>query len=127
MPVQTYECLFLLDPNKASSDLDGTVALLTGLIERFGGTIQFCRPWGESKLAYPIGKFRKGAYVLTWFDMDSTKVPAMEAEFKLQEIIIRHLVIRHHPLIAKESLAHLRGEVPAEQPAESGELVGAGR
>jgi small subunit ribosomal protein S6 len=111
--VQNYECLFLLDPNKATSDLDGSIRALTSIIEREGGSIEFSQPWGESKLAYPIKKFRKGVYVLTYFKIDSLKLKKVEAELAMVEHLIRFMPIKLHPMIAQQALAHLRGEAPA--------------
>ena len=62
MPVTTYETLFLLDPNKVSADADGDEAPVHHILERHGATIVVSRPWDYNhKLAYPIGKQKKGA------------------------------------------------------------------
>ncbi len=53
MAVNTYEILFLLDPNKFSADPDGGLKQVNGIVEHYGGQIVFTRPWGEPKLAYP--------------------------------------------------------------------------
>ena len=122
MSVNTYECLFLLDPNKASSDADGAVQSLVSVIERMGGTIEFCQPWGEPKLAYPINKFRKGTYVLIYFLLDSVKLPALDKELKMLDHILRHLTIKLHPMIAQNALAHLRGEIADPMPGSGRDL-----
>ena len=54
MAANTYECLFLLDPNKASADWHGVMNRVNGIIERHGGRILVSRPWSEHKLAFPI-------------------------------------------------------------------------
>lgn len=110
MAVHTYECLFLLDPNKASSDFNGVAAQLTGIIERHGGEIISVRPWGEPKLAYPIKKFRKGSYLLTYFKAPASGLAGMEHDFALNEAILRHLPLKLHPLIAEQVFAHLNAE-----------------
>jgi small subunit ribosomal protein S6 len=121
----TYECLFLLDPNKSSSDWDGVMSGANGQIERHGGQILVTRPWDAPKLAYPIKKFRKGTYLLTYFKADPKNVPAMEHDFKLQEPILRHMILKLHPQIAEEILAHLNGEGP--QPTDEPEPAGKDR
>lgn len=110
MAVNTYECLFLLDPNKASADWEAVMNGANGIIERHGGEIVDSRPWAEPKLAYPIKKFKKGNYLLTYFTVESTKVPDIEQDCRLNDAILRHMILRLHPQIAEEILAHLRGE-----------------
>lgn len=119
MAVNTYECLFLLDPNKASADLEGAVKSVTGILERHGANVVYAAPWGDSRLAYSIEKFRKGTYVLTYFTGDSVGVAKMDADFRLSELILRQLVIKLHPKIAADILAHINGEgEPAPEEAE---------
>lgn len=127
MAVNTYECLFLLDPNKASADWDAVMGGANSIIEKHEGEIIDSRPWGEPKLAYPIKKFKKGNYLLTYFRAESTKVPEMEKDCRLNEAILRHMILKLHPQIAEEILAHLRGEYQEEeteeQEAEAAELT----
>lgn len=130
MAVNTYEILFLLDPNKFSSDPDGTTKVVNGLIEHYGGEILYSRPWGEPKLAYPIKNFKKGSYLLTYFKGDSKGIPQLEHDCRLNELILRHLVIRLHPKIADQVVEHLNtvGHWEPSQQHESAEAgVGGGR
>lgn len=110
MAEHTYECLFLLDSNKASSNWEGAIGQITGTITRHGGEIILARPWGEPKLAYPIKKFRKGSYLLTYFKSEAKKLSLMEHDFRLNDVILRHMTIKLHPNIATQILAHIRGE-----------------
>lgn len=121
MAVHTYECLFLLDPNKTSADPAGVQTQVNEVIERCGGEILVSLPWGEPKLAYPIEKFRKGSYLLTYFKSEATAIAQMEEIFRLSEVLLRHLIIKLHPKIAEDNLAHLRGERPAPEPTPEGE------
>ncbi len=54
MAVNTYEMLFLLDPNKFSSDPEAVTQNVNSVLTSQGGEVVFSRPWNESKLAYPI-------------------------------------------------------------------------
>ncbi len=106
MAAQTYEGLFLLDPNKASADWEGAAAQVNGVIERFGGQILHTRPWGDFKLAYPIRKFKKGVYLLSYFTIDSTQLHEVEREYRISEIVLRRMIIKLHTKVATEMLAH---------------------
>lgn len=115
MAVHTYEVLFLLDPNKASADWDNVVAQANGAIEKAGGELIDTRPWGEPKLAYPIGKFRKGTYLLTYFKSEAKNIEAMESDFRLNDTILRQMILKIHPHIAEGIIAHLHGTVEEPQ------------
>lgn len=118
MAVQTYEILFLVDPNKFSSDPDGVNKLVNGIVEHYGGQIAYTRPWGETKLAYPIKNFKKGSYILTYFKSESEAIPRIEHDCVLSEVVLRHLVLKLHPKIGEQVLAHLLGggELPRTEP-----------
>lgn len=110
MAVNTYECFFLLDPNKASADWEGTMRQANAIIERHGGEVLVTRPWGEQKLSYNIGNFRKGTYLLTYFRSDPKNVPEIEQDCRLNELILRQMMLKLPAQIADEILAHFNGE-----------------
>ncbi len=118
MAVNTYEILFLLDPNKFSADPDGGLKQVNGIVEHYGGQIVFTRPWGEPKLAYPVKNFKKGAYVLTYFKADSLAIPKIEHDCRINEIILRHLVIRLHAKIADQVIQHVSGPPVDRDPRD---------
>src|SRR6478609_9737024 len=99
MPTQTYETLFLLDPTKVSADADGVKNQLHALIERHGGHIEVSRPWDYNhKLAYPIGKSKKGSFHIVYYTFESTRQAELERDFQLQEgLILRQLTSKIDP------------------------------
>lgn len=119
MAVNTYECLFLLDPNKSSANWDTAMSQANGIIERNGGEIVVSSPWGEPKLAYPVKKFKKGTYLLTYFKAEPSRLIAIERETRLTDLVLRHLIIKLHPAVAEQIIAHLND--PQPEPAHAGE------
>jgi len=117
--VHTYECLFLLDPNKWSADMEGVANQANGVLTRHGAEVLLTRPWGEHKLAYPISNFRKGVYLLTYFRAEAEALAAIEADVRLSEYILRKMIIKLHPHVAEDILAHYTNEQeqPVEEPA----------
>lgn len=105
MPVNSYECLFLLDPTKTATDMDGVRAQLHQTLEKHGAEILASRKWDDRKLAYPIKGHKKGIYYLTYFKADSKKISEMELDFRLSEIILRHMVSVIDPKWHDEMLA----------------------
>ena len=99
MPVVTYETMFLLDPNKVSTDAEGTKQQIHHILERHGATIGVSRPWDYNhKLSYPIGKQKKGAFHIIYYTMESTKQAELERDFALQEgLVLRSLTLKLDP------------------------------
>ena len=110
MPVNSYECLFLLDPTKTGSDMDGVRAQLHQTLEKHGAEILASRKWDDRKLAYPIRGHKKGLYYLTYFKADSKKISEMELDFRLSEVILRHMVSVIDPKWNNEMLAVAQDE-----------------
>ena len=110
MPVKNYECLFLLDSSKTSNNLDGAKAQLHTTLEKYGAEILASRPWDDRRLAYPIKRQKKGLYYLTFFRADSLKITEIEHDFRLSEIILRHMVSLIDPKWVDEMLEIARDE-----------------
>lgn len=90
-----YEGMFLIDSNRYSNDPDGVVNELTGMLERIGATVEMHRPWQEGRLAYEIEGQRKGLHYLAMFRLPSRAVPDLTRACKLNDLILRHLLIVH--------------------------------
>ena len=105
MPVNSYECLFLIDPTKASTDMDGIKGQLHGTLEKYGAEILASRKWDDRKLAYPIKGHKKGLYYLTYFKADSKKISELDHDFRLSEVILRHMISVIDPKWNEEMLA----------------------
>ena len=110
MPVNSYECLFLLDPTKTSTDMDGIKGQLHATLDKYGAQVLASRKWDDRKLAYPIGGQKKGVYYLTFFKADAKKMSEMDHDFRLNEAILRHLVSVIDPKWEEEMLAVARDD-----------------
>jgi small subunit ribosomal protein S6 len=104
MPSHTYECLFLLDSTKTSGNIDTAKGLLHANLEKYGAEVLASRPWDDRRLAYPIKGHKKGQYYLIFFKCDSLKMTEMEHDFRLSELILRHLLIHIDPKWETEML-----------------------
>lgn len=121
MADSTYEGLFLLDANKASADWDGVSGQVTGLIERHGGKIAFAAPWTEHRMAYPVGKVRKGSYLLTYFECPGPSIPQIEHDCRLNDSVLRQMILRLPTTIADQILQHINDPPSAEEQEEGGD------
>ena len=91
--------MFLLDSNRFSADPDGAQQAVLGMLERVGATIIASRPWQEGKLAYPIRNQRKGLYYLACFRMDGGQMDELNRLSRLNDTVLRQLVVRHDQVI----------------------------
>jgi small subunit ribosomal protein S6 len=95
-----YEAMFLLGPSGA--DAEKAIAIVRAVIEKHGGQIQVIKKWDERKLAYEIGKQKRGTYIIAFFTASGAAVVALERDVKLSEEILRVLVTRADHLNEKE-------------------------
>ena len=95
-----YEGMFLLGPTGA--DAEKAVALIRGMIEKHQGQIQVIKRWDERKLAYEIGKQKRGTYVIAFFKATGDNVTTLEREVKLSEDVMRVLITRADHLNEQE-------------------------
>jgi small subunit ribosomal protein S6 len=109
MPVNSYECLFLLDPTK-TADLEAVKTQLHGMLEKHGAEILASRKWDDRKLAYPIKGHKKGVYYLTYFKAESKRLSELDHDFRLNEVILRHMVSAIDPKWDEEMLAVARDD-----------------
>jgi small subunit ribosomal protein S6 len=110
MPVNSYECLILLDPTKTASDMDGVKNNLNGTFQKYGAEVLASRKWDDRKLAYPIKGHKKGVYHLAYFKADSRKITEIEHDLRLNEVVLRHLISVIDPKWNEEMLAVARDE-----------------
>jgi small subunit ribosomal protein S6 len=91
--------MFLLDSNRYSSDPERAQQAVLGMLERCGASVVASRPWQEGKLCYPIAGHRKGLYYLVCFQMNGGHVPELHRLGKLNDYVLRQIVIRHPQVI----------------------------
>ena len=118
-----YELMTILHPEVAEEALPGELERISGYISTVGGelteTLQDS-PWGRRRLAYPIRSggrdVRDGYYTVWHFEVAPTQITELERELKLNEQVIRYIVVSWEPkpLTAKEIEA---AEIAAEDAA----------
>jgi small subunit ribosomal protein S6 len=97
--------MLVLDPNLDEAANQAAVARVSGLVTQRGGTVANVEEWGRRRLAYPIGKFRDGTYLLLKLNMKPESALDMERQLGLIEAVVRHLIVR------------VETKVPAAAPA----------
>jgi small subunit ribosomal protein S6 len=114
-----YEGLFIFDSTRYGRDQDGVPGQINALIEKLGGEVLVSRLWDERRLAFAINGQRKGTYWLTYFRLESTKLPELKQPCSINDNILRVLFLRVEPRIVDALVSHARtAQVLAPQPVE---------
>jgi small subunit ribosomal protein S6 len=92
--LQDYEMVFIISPEVADEALEGKIAGISQFITGRNGVIDSMEPWGKKKLAYPLKHFLEGNYVLAKFKLSPARCKELEANLKISEEILRHLLIK---------------------------------
>ncbi len=94
--MKAYEVVYIFDSQvpdeRVQEKLDRYHQLLTG---PNGGEITATDHWGRRPLAFPIKKRANGNYVVVQFNVPSEALPEFERLLKLDEELLRYLVVLH--------------------------------
>ena len=92
--LRDYELVLVISPEVVDEALDTTIDNISRFITEKEGVISDVERWGKRKLAYPIGHFMEGNYVLTHFKLKPALSKGLEANLQISEEVLRHLLIR---------------------------------
>jgi len=109
--------MFLIDSNKYASDPQGSIGEVTKILERVNAKTLAARPWLDGKLAYLVEGRRKGLHYLVYMEMEGQNLEEMTRLCKLNDTVLRHLVIKLDPSLVEPMLAVVSGETPQVQSA----------
>lgn len=93
MSLRTYEALFIVSPLVEDDDVHAIARETETLITKSGGAIVRSEVWGRRRLAYKVKKFVEGIYVLIRFQAPPNFVARLENYLRLNEQIIRYLIV----------------------------------
>jgi small subunit ribosomal protein S6 len=100
-----YEMMLIVAPTVSEEGLPAVIERVSGYIANQGGTVDSTvneNPWGRRRLAYPINDFRDAFYVLYRFHAAAESIVEIEREIKLDEQVIRYLVVRYDEMTEHE-------------------------
>jgi len=91
--LKTYETLFIVQPNATDDEVQAAATGVETLVSQDGGAVTVKDIWGKRRLAYEVNRFNEGIYILMRFQSPGDSVKKLETHFKLNDDIIRYLVI----------------------------------
>ncbi len=90
----SYETLFVVNPQLSEEETKKVIDKFTSLIAE-AGSVAEVNEWGKRRLAYPINDLNEGYYVLVNFEAKADLPAELERRFRIDENILRSIVIRH--------------------------------
>jgi small subunit ribosomal protein S6 len=91
-----YESMFILHPNIIGKEdkIAENIEKVKEFITKKNGEILEVKEWGKRRLAYEIEHLKEGYYVIIYFTFDAQHLSSLENFYKLNENIIRSIIIK---------------------------------
>lgn len=89
-----YELVCIINPDVTEEELESKLNGINEYITGHDGVVSSVDKWGKKKLAYPLKKYLEGNYVLTRFKISPERCKELEANLKISEEILRHLLLK---------------------------------
>jgi len=94
MASRKYELVYILPPDTTEQQLAELHQQIEAVVARMEGQIEKTENWGRRKLAYPIGHFKEGVYVLMVINGSGELMKELDRRLKVMDQVVRHLVVR---------------------------------
>lgn len=91
--MRDYELVLIVTPEFDEAATAEIVDKAKSWITDSGGSIESFEEWGRQKLAYLIRNYKEGQYFFFSIKLEPSDVAALERNFRLQEAILRFLII----------------------------------
>jgi small subunit ribosomal protein S6 len=116
-----YEALLILNASGSEADLAQAVKQVEEPIRKLGGQIDKSEGWGRRRLAYRINRHLEGHYHLLSFHVDPNQVEELKRLLRLNEAVMRFLILHRAdggvPEVLAPSQTHAEAAAPVRRPA----------
>jgi small subunit ribosomal protein S6 len=92
--LKQYELVYIVAPEATEEQLAQLHAEVEQVTARFQGTIDRMESWGRRRLAYQIGRYKEGIYVLHVLTGPGDLVKELDRRLKVTDNVVRHLIVR---------------------------------
>ena len=89
-----YELVYIVAPTATDAELEALQTQVAELVTEFGGTVENTDVWGRRKLAYEIGHFTEGIYVVQLLDGPGKMISELGRRLRVRDQVLRHLIVR---------------------------------
>jgi len=92
--MKTYEVMFIIIPNAAEEEIDKVIGQMEAGVKSMQGEVVSVEKMGKRKLAYRIGKFEEGFYVLFNIKANGEVVKEFERRLRVADSVLRYITVR---------------------------------
>ena len=124
-----YELVYIVAPTAGDTELEAFQRELSEHIETLGGAVESTDLWGRRKLAYAIGPFTEGIYIVQLINGPAAMISELERRLRVRDQVLRYLTVRVDEDLRKARLAAEKRkaaaaasrEPPGPAPSAAGE------
>ncbi len=95
--MNAYETLVIVRATLSDEEVTGLTDKFCGAVAKGGGELVAKENWGRKKLAYEIGKEKKGVYAIFHYKGQGTMISELERSLRLDEKVLKYLTVRIEP------------------------------
>lgn len=118
--MRTYEVIFIIRPDFADDEADKLVEQMENVVTNGGGKLRKTDRIGRRRLAYMVGRFREGIYVLLDVECDAKTIHEVERRLKVSEPVIKYQSVRTDEELKRAAkLAAIRAKRPPSRRARA--------
>lgn len=94
MADRQYELVYILPPETTEQQAGELHEQIAAVVSRMNGQIEKTENWGRRKLAYEIGHFKEGVYVLEVINGGGELMKEIDRRLKVIDQVFRHMIVR---------------------------------
>ena len=118
-----YELIYVIAPDVDEAGVAELHARVEEIVSAGGGRIDKTDNWGRRRLAYEIERHKEGTYVLELFTGSGAIVAELDRRLKVNDNVLRHLVVRVDEDLRKAERARARRQARRRQRPGDGEAA----
>lgn len=92
--MRKYEIIFIIRPDMEEEDLNKLVTQMEGVVAGAGGKMERVDRMGRRRLAYRVGRYQDGHYVLFVLEGTGDTLKELERRLGVTDSIIKFLAVR---------------------------------
>ena len=89
-----YEVTYILRPSLEENEVEERANAIAEIVKNQRGEVVAIEKLGKKRLAYEITDVREGYYVSMKFKSDAAQAKEFERQLRLNEDVMRHLLIK---------------------------------
>ena len=112
-----YEAVYILRPDATDEQVDATINKYRQAVLSTGGTVEKSDRWERRKLAYEVGGYTEGLYVIMEFSGDARTETELRRQFQIGEDQIRYMIVKRDDATATAAASAPAAAAPVAAPA----------